>query len=142
MNTKTGSESSRGFAVMKDLTSQGRNNDASSTFKNLGELLASSRLRGTIQVWLVPDDSTKPSCYRVTFGSRKYNVSSTSIKKPNVELLMKPAVWSQISAGKLAPIEAFVTGQMRVRGDFILAQKIMKHTADSSGRTNICLGGE
>ena len=133
--------SSRGFAMIKDLTAGGRN-DTAGTFKSLSELLAASHLRGTLQVWLVPDKHTQASCFRVNFAARKSTLSTTAVKKPSVELVMKPEVWAQIAAGRLAPIDAFMDGLMRIRGDVTLAQKMMKHSAGSPGRTHFCLGGE
>lgn len=137
---ESNSISARGFAAMQDLT-QGQK-DTAGTFKRLGELLATSRLHGTLQVWLVPEDPAQESCFHVTFAPGKSSVGMTAANQPTVELITKPETWAQIAAGRLAPIDAFMDGLMRLRGDVTLAQKIMKHVAGSPGRTHFCLGGE
>src|ERR1700690_3474072 len=136
------SSGSGAFAVLKDLTA-GVKSDPRSTFDRLAELLAPSKLRGTLQIWLVSDEpSQAESCFRLTSAAKKWSVSTAAAKKVNVELAMKPEVWSQIASGRLAPHDAFLSGRMRVRGNTALAQEMLKHLAGSSGRTHLCLGGE
>jgi putative sterol carrier protein len=60
------------------------------------------------------------------------------VKKPDLEILTKRETWEQIARGTISPIEAFVTGQMRVRGNYKLGPKIIKHLAVSPGRIDIC----
>src|SRR5215469_12576635 len=112
---ESSSFSARGFATVKDLSAGGRN-DMAGTFKSLGELLETSRLRGTLQVRLVGQGQAQESCFRVTFAHGKSAVGNTPAKKPHVELIMKPETWAQIAAGRLAPIDALLDGLMRLRG--------------------------
>jgi len=128
------------FAVVQNLTQRG---DLAGTFARLGEILAPSKLRAALKVQLL-DDQREParrtSYFTVTIGGGKAKVTTDQAAKADIELITTPETWWEIAAGKLAPHEAFRRGRMRVRGDFGLAQDLLKHAAGSRGRTHLCKG--
>jgi hypothetical protein len=127
------------FAVMKDLTSGGRTG-TQDTFHRLGELLATSKLHGTLRLRIPGGGAAKEAVFSVRIGGGK-TPPSTRVAKPSVELITTAETWAEMAGARLSPLEAFLRGQMRVRGDVELAQNMMKHVAGSEGRTHLC-GGE
>jgi putative sterol carrier protein len=133
---------SREFAVIKDLTGSGRN-DLPKTFERLAELLGESGIRGSLQVQVLEDEAGKKKSYvNVKLGTGQPQSSTRALAKPNVELITRPETWMEIAGGRLAPIEAFLQGRMRVRGNTMLALKMLKHVAGSPGRNYLCREGE
>jgi putative sterol carrier protein len=141
-NTNPISDKGEGFAVLPDLTVPHRG-EIQETLNRLGELLASSQLRVTLQLRLVHDAAAqRVSCFNLVLDGRKATTSAEPANKPDVELIMVPETWWEIASGRVAPHEAFLRGRMRVRGDTDLAQRMLKYVAGSSGRTHLCTGEE
>jgi putative sterol carrier protein len=130
------------FAVLLDLTAPGPR-DVLKTFDRLGDLLAPSQRRSTVQLRLVHDATgDQTSCVRLTLDAGKATTSSEPLDNPDVELITTPEVWWEIATGKLAPHDAFLGGRMRVRGNTRVAQDMLKLVAASpDGRTHLCSGG-
>jgi putative sterol carrier protein len=106
----------REFALIKDLTGSGRK-DVPKTFEKLMELLGASGIRGSLQLQVLEDEAGEKKSYvNVKLGAGQQKMSTRSLSKPNVELITRPATWMEIASGRLAPIEAFLQGKMRVRG--------------------------
>lgn len=132
----------REFAVIKDLTGSGRK-DVPKTFERLAELLHASGIRGSLQVQVLEDEAGEKKSYvNVKLGAGQQKTSTRALSKPNVELITHPETWMEIASGQLAPIEAFLQGRMRVRGNTTLALKMLRHVAGSPGRTYLCREGE
>ena len=133
-------ESPLTFAALKDLTA-GAEKGIEDTFKRLGQLLAPSGLRATLQVCLLHGPTGQsPSYFKLVLTAGKATISSTPAKKPDVELIMTPETWLQIAAGKAPPHQAFLSGRMRVRGNTDLAQRMLTYVAAGPGRTHLCMG--
>jgi hypothetical protein len=134
------------FAAIKDLTGGREIVDTAATFARLGELLASSGLRATLQVHLLDQadrhDEADPhkSSFTVKLVDKKATTGTRALSKADVELITTPETWLEIARGELPPHEAFFSGRMRVRGNVGLAQDMLKHIADSPGRTHHCHG--
>jgi putative sterol carrier protein len=132
----------REFAVIKDLTGSGRK-DVPKTFERLAELLGASGIRGSLQVQVLEDEAGEKKSYvNVKLGAGQQKTSTRALSKPGVELITRPETWMAIASGRLAPIEAFLQGNMRIRGNTSLALKMLKHVAGSPGRTYLCREGE
>lgn len=57
----------------------------------------------------------------------------------DLELVMSAATWTEIALGRLAPLEAFSAGRLRLRGDAELANRLYEHLkGDDGGITRIC----
>jgi len=126
------------FAVIKDLTASGRHSPKD-TMNRLRELLASTKLRGTLHLQLLEGgDPKNAATHTVTLGAEKPKTGSKATAKRTVELITTPEIWAQIASGRLAPHDAFLSGRMRVRGSAALAQTMLRHVAASDGLTTLC----
>jgi hypothetical protein len=57
----------------------------------------------------------------------------------DLELVVSAVTWSEIALGRLAPLEAFGTGRLRLRGDAELANKLYEQFKDDAGGiTSVC----
>ena len=135
MDTKA----TRRYAVLKDVRIKGRDSP-SEILQRFGSLAKSPKIRGVIQVTIIEADSTRTTA-RATFGQVRTKIAKSSKVRPRVELITAPETWSQIVACELSPIEAFLKGNMRVRGDVGLAQDLLTELAGSTGLTRLCGGG-
>jgi putative sterol carrier protein len=130
------------FAVLKDVTNRASLAD---TFERLGNLLAQSELRGSLKVQLLEaadaDTGKRQERYfTIVVADNKVKIKTGESEAADVELITTPDTWWEIAAGKLAPHDAFFNGRMRIRGDFGLAQDMLKSAAASTGRTHLCKG--
>ena len=57
----------------------------------------------------------------------------------DLELIMSETTWLEIAMGRLAPLEAFGAGRLRLRGDAGLANKLYERLkGDAGGVTSVC----
>lgn len=98
----------------------------------MGKLLESAGLDGTVQFEI------GAVVYSLHLGHGTSNVTRTRAARPHLELIAQEAIWLEIAGGTLAPLDALVTGKLRVRGDTRLGVKIVHHLAGSAGRIDIC----
>jgi putative sterol carrier protein len=106
--------------------------DVGATLEVAVERAAAAGLEGTVQLTLVEEaeprertwhvDLKRKSCREVKGGQRSKKGGQRS--KADVELIMSPATWTEIAAGKLGPMEAFGAGRMRIAGDAHKAQTL------------------
>lgn len=125
----------RNFATIKPLTTRGRP-AAAETFQRLAQLLAGAKARGEVQFKLVDGDIEES--YSVPLGGKRTASSKRASKRPALEVFLKSETWSEIAEGKLSPLEAIVSGRMRVRGDVELGLRLMRHLRGSEGEVEIC----
>ena len=52
--------------------------------------------------------------------------------------MTRSETWQEIACGKLSPIEAFVSGKLRVRGDTELGKRLVKELTEDDGVVDIC----
>lgn len=62
----------------------------------------------------------------------------TDAGKVDLEIITTPETWLAIAQGTLAPLDAFTRGQLRVRGDQTLGQRIVKRLAAAKGSLDFC----
>jgi putative sterol carrier protein len=129
------------FAVLKDLTKAGKASPPEA-LQHLSQLLEPAKLHGTLQVQIAEGGTEKTfSSYSIIFGKKKTKPGKKAAANRAVELIMTQETWTELSAGRLAPHDAFLGGRMRVRGSASFAQSILKHAAGSDGATTLCEDG-
>jgi hypothetical protein len=77
------------------------------------------------QVWFVDFRKPVAQVERVTDPKGKY-ASTVAF-----EVITKPDTWRAIASALLSPIDAFLGGELRFRGDAELAKKLMRYLATS-----------
>jgi SCP-2 sterol transfer family len=128
------------FAFVKNLSMDG-DGSPEATLKTLASLLKTSSVTGTLQLRILDSAPSKDlGVFRVTFGptKRKASPKSKANAKTRVELISTSETWIAIASSRLSPIEAFLRGKMRIRGDAVMAQDILEHVAATPGLTHLC----
>lgn len=99
-----------------------RGRDINASYASLAKKLDGKRLTGIMQ--LSVRDGRKVTHRCLAMSPAKCEAFDHRAEDPDLEVLTDEATWDAISRGKISPMEAFVTGRMRVRGDIRLAHRI------------------
>jgi putative sterol carrier protein len=123
------------FATLKPLTRRHRE-DVGDALREMASLASKSAERGRIQLRLVRGEQS--SVWTIELGGRAGKVTERASGKPNLELVTRDETWAQIAEGALSPLEAFLTGNLRIRGDAELGKRLVRHLAGDDGETEVC----
>jgi putative sterol carrier protein len=123
------------FASFRPLIRTSRD-DLRESFQQMGQILLEAKERTRIHFRLL--DSGKPIAWTLEVGSNKPTVQAKHVGKPKLEIVTRTETWSNIAQGKLSPLEAFVGGKLRVRGDITMAKRLLKHLCEPDGVIEIC----
>jgi putative sterol carrier protein len=134
-NAKPNLEAGSRFARFSDLTRPG-DPDVYASFDRMAKQLEGSGIKGKVQFSILDGDNWKQMGIQLESSGAK--VQKEPLKKPDLEILTRKETWEQIASGALSPVDAFVNGKMRVRGNYKLGPRIIKHLAVTPGRIDIC----
>jgi putative sterol carrier protein len=98
--------------------------DVGKSFKLIAESLSKSKRTGAIQFSIADGRKTRQWCLAMTPGGCEAMEEGT--ERPDLEILTDAKTWADIVGGKLAPLEAFGLGKVRVRGDIELARLFVR----------------
>ncbi|MCP3712700.1 SCP2 sterol-binding domain-containing protein [Paraburkholderia sp. CNPSo 3274] len=122
------------YAKLKDLTEGG--SDVASTFGAMASLLSGFGQEATLQFRLEGDEPTQD--FVVHIMKNKVSVEHQPIPNPTFQIVCKHSTWREIAAGKLSPLEAFVTRRIRVFGSTKLGVELLRHLRGSGSRIRLC----
>jgi putative sterol carrier protein len=95
------------------------------TFDRVAEILGEVQRRPLqLQFSLVDGGTEEPVAWTVAVDKDGGKAAQRLSKKPDVEIITREETWWEIANGELPPLEAFVSGRMRVRGNIGLAKRI------------------
>jgi hypothetical protein len=128
------------YAKLQPLTQPTRN-DLGATFQRLWELASDCGEKAVLQFQIL--DGKRQLFWSVRLGepNAAHAVQPHRADKPHFEVITRAETWWEVSAGTLSPLEAFLRGRMRWRGDLDLAERLLRHLAGSGGTFDICKGG-
>lgn len=98
----------------------------SGTFERVAEILArapAGPLR--LQFSLVEVDTEESAVWTVAVDEDGGKAAQGSGERPDIEIITRAETWWDIADGELSPLEAFVSGRLRVRGDIGLARRVL-----------------
>jgi putative sterol carrier protein len=131
------------YATLIPLTGKGgsRNrvpneHDLDQTFQHMAEALAGSGEEGHFQVRIL--GSGAELCWNIGLGGKSPEVGRQRMHRPDFEIVTRIETWWHIAEGKLSPLDAFLTGKMRVRGNRDFGQRVFKRLARPEGKHSIC----
>jgi putative sterol carrier protein len=123
------------FASFRPLIRTSRD-DLRESFQQMGQALAEAKQQTRIHFRLL--DADKREAWTLDIGPGKTTVRDKHIGKPKIEIIIRTEAWTEIAQGKLSPIEAFLKGRLRVRGDISMAKRLLRHLCEPDGVIDIC----
>jgi len=105
-------------------------------FDEMATLLTGSSFNGTVRFQLLAPSYDESFTILIKNGQAR--VEREPQNAADFHIIVGLDTWLDIAQGKLAPIEAFTRGLLRVRGDITLGQRIMKRLAAGGGRLSFC----
>ncbi len=129
----------RTFVKFRPLLTTVASSQLAASFDRMAESLKGASFSGIARFTLVGDPQTQS--FTISLQERSAKVESDAkspSEKVDIEIITTPETWLAIAEGKLAPLDAFTQGKMRVRGDYKLGQRIMKQLAADDGRLDFC----
>ena len=111
-----------GFAPLRPLVADGAA-DAEPAVRGLAEALVGVDRPGRIQLRLVEGEEAVET-WDVQPGS---STRANGEGEPELIVVLSPATWNEIAAGRLAPYDALFAGRMRVGGDVELGKRVTRH---------------
>ncbi len=109
--------------------------DLDEAFTRLSEMLQSSREVAEAQFDIVQGRTRKQ--WTLSLEAKGASVSSKAARRPDLRVMVTGDVARRILEGELSPIDAFLSGNLRIRGDTDLAKRLLKRVA-GRGETDIC----
>jgi putative sterol carrier protein len=100
--------------------------ELAASFDRLAEILSNTRRRHSLQLQfsIFDDDAEEPTTWSVVSTKDGCQATQERIQQPDVEIITHAQTWRDIAEGRLSPLEAFVKGRLRVRGNIQQAKRI------------------
>jgi len=113
------------YAKLQRLTEATRP-ELAMTFHRVAEILTKTRKGKPLDLnFLILDDDTgEPIPWSVAIGKDGGTATEGRSERPDVEIITRAETWWQIADGRLSPLEAFVMGKLRVRGNLERAKRV------------------
>jgi len=100
--------------------------DLGQTFERFGQLASRSRLTARVVFQVRAADGTDPRPWSLELTPGACQVSAGAAHRPDLTVLVGEATWRQLAASTVSPLEAFATGELRVRGNVRLASQLVE----------------
>jgi putative sterol carrier protein len=123
------------YATLRPLARRSRA-DVGDALRAMAAALAKTEERGRVHLRLVTDG--KVEAWTIELGAKGGKVSESATGKPALEIVTRAETWAKIADGELSPLEAFLTGKLRVRGDAHMGKRIVRHLSGGEGEVEIC----
>lgn len=100
--------------------------ELATTFQRLAEILSKTTNGRPLQLQfsILDKDSEEPTQWSVAITKEGGAVAQKAAERPDVEIITAADTWWQIADGRLSPLEAFITGRLRVRGNIERAKRV------------------
>jgi putative sterol carrier protein len=102
--------------------------EIATTFQRVAEILKTKNGRPLqLQFSIVDNGAEEPTPWSVAITKEGAHVELKAAERPDVEIITGAETWWEIAEGKLSPLEAFLTGRLRVRGHIERAKRVFLH---------------
>jgi putative sterol carrier protein len=122
------------YARLKDLTGSGT--ELQATFQTMASLLESADFNASVTFRIREDQTFRSFTVSVADGTGK--AAAEADPNADLEVITSAETWSEVASGSLSPLDAFVGGRLRMRGDLPVGVSMLTHLAGTSGRVQIC----
>lgn len=128
------------FATLRNFTKgveKGSPEELKSGLEHIVEALTGTGEKGTVQVRIVGEKEPRYAHFKIT--PKLCELQNKKVEKPDVELIAREETALSILDGSLSPIEAFLHGKMRFRGNAALGKRLLRMLASSpDAQIDIC----
>jgi putative sterol carrier protein len=113
------------YVRLQKLTEPSRS-ELATTFQRVAEILSKTRNGRPLQLQfsILDKNSEEPTQWSVAITKEGGAVAQKAAESPDVEIITTADTWWQIADGRLSPLEAFITGRLRVRGNIERAKRV------------------
>lgn len=100
--------------------------ELATTFHRVADILTKARNRKPLQLQfsIFDGDTEEPTSWSVAIGKDGGKAAQGPSERPDVEIITRAETWWEIAEGRLSPLEAFVNGRLRVRGNLERAKHV------------------
>jgi len=100
--------------------------ELATTFQRVAEILSKTRNGRPLELQfsILNNDSEEPTPWSVAVSKKGGAVAQKTTERPDVEIITSADTWWEIAEGRLSPLEAFITGRLRVRGNIERAKRV------------------
>jgi putative sterol carrier protein len=124
------------YALVRSLT-DGPEIDVDSTMERLASALGDAGETGSMGLSIGGDDeSSERSVWTLSLDQTTAQRGGNGSLASDVTLLTAPETFHRMATGSYSPVQAFLDGRLRVRGDIDLAKRILRHLAGPDGRVD------
>jgi putative sterol carrier protein len=126
------------YAKLRPLTG-GKDADLDAAFQQAAQMLTEPAQRARIQLRVLTDAEPLFWCLEMT--GERCSAQRGRVEHPDLEVISREETWRQIVDGSVSPIEAFLGGNLRVRGDLEIAKGLLLRLAESRDGSEMWVGG-
>lgn len=98
--------------------------DVAVSFDRMAKKLSGTKRAGVIQFRLTKGRQAR--CWSLALSPKECRVIDSEVDAPTFEVITSEKTWAAIASGQIAPLEAFVSGKLRVRGNIEMARSIVR----------------
>lgn len=123
------------YMKLRNFVVSGEESNLDLTVQRIAEALRETNERAQLQICVVSDEESY--FYRgLQVDKNICEVSSEQIDNSDFEVITSEETWLQISSGTYSPVQAFLDGKMRIRGDVKLGERILQQLGTGTGNTH------
>jgi len=122
------------YAKLRRLIEPGEK-DLDKAFTALAEMLQSSGELAEAQFDIARGRARQH--WTLSLEPKAASATGKAARRPDLRIMVTADTARQILAGELSPLDAFLSGNLRIRGDTELAKRLLSLAADG-GETDIC----
>lgn len=116
-----------------------KSRDLKASWSRLAAHLDRTPDRGVVQFRVV--EGVRPQVASLYLGVKTRVVEGQAEAAPDLEIVTRGDTWREIAGGKLSPVDAFLMGRLRVRGDYELGKRLLRQlSSDPSAAVDPCEG--
>lgn len=122
----------RGYALVRSLT-DANGSDAEETVRRLAAEMTDAGESGSLRLSLGGhEEGAERRAWMLSLDGGDAEVGANG-SSADVELLTALETFQRMADGSYSPVQAFLDGKLRVRGDVSLGKRILRHLAGPGG---------
>lgn len=121
------------YALVRSLT-DGQAGDPEATVRRFAETMAGAGESGTVRLSVGdPEEGGQRRAWMVSLDKGGVEDGTDRSRRSDLELVTALETGQRMAEGSYSPVQAFLDGKLRVRGDVSLGRRILRHLAGPEG---------